>query len=135
MSNRAAKIAGPMLRKFDALGRAVTPASPDAVRLALHDARCPPEVITEWENEAYRRGGYKSTSATIGNAYRQSLRDARKRALELQDRRRATKAQIAAINSRRYRPGIVQRALDQLSALMRHRAKRKAERLARRRAA
>lgn len=78
MAHRADRIAGPMLRRRDADGRAKKPSSADDVQAALEAQGIHPAVVSEWRNEALRRNGLKSEETLRGDDYRAWRRASRK---------------------------------------------------------
>lgn len=130
MSNRAAKIAAPMLRKFDAGGRAVEIATAAEVRVALERCDVHPAVIREWENEAMRRHGGTGSSEIAGHAYRHAIQEAQRRKMEQEDKR----AKLIPSDRTLYKPGIARRLAQKLLKKLRWRSRRKVAVASRKRA-
>ena len=125
MGNRAARVAGPFLRRFDQVsGQRREPASPEVIEEVLR-GYFPNVVVDEWVNEARKRHGIPTTSQIAGQKYREGIAKRRQDRLESQDRRLADKQRKDAIGNLRYRPGIYARLQSALEAVARWRARRK----------
>ena len=70
MPNKAAKIAGPMLRTYDEKGNPRSPAKPISVVVALTQARIHSAVVREWENEAKRKNKMPGSEELRGRTFR-----------------------------------------------------------------
>lgn len=130
MAHRAARIAGPMLRARNDLGRKRVIATPAEVRAALEAAEIHPAVIREWENEAHRRVGVPGSEAQRGSDYRAIIEARRFDRLYSEDKRFLEGVDQGAAG---YRPGLFRRLMARFSAKARRRARRKAQSRARRR--
>lgn len=125
MANRGQKIAGPLVSRKDSKGKP-DPATHEEVGRAFIGGKVHPAVIAEWENEARRRNGHTSLEAIRGHEFR-DIRKARREAIWYhQDRKDG-----ADVNNVAYRPGIMARALFQISGWMEKRRRQKAQRAAR----